>query len=873
MRNIKQASRVSCFFYAKYLPLKKNNGTILRYYFLFPFMNLQQKTKKIGVYIALLALALGNFPILWVHAVTPSYWAQAVQSSTRWAQSQDTLNFSNLTSNFTITLDGCTINWINAFSGSEDMDCTDGSASINNTNVLSDMVSKIGQITLTNYNFELNSSTSLFLTHKWTAIDGSSTIGSTGFDISVDNVIVGQASKKQIVDFAPQWPFLPGDIYRITINADNYDVTITSQTGAIWVVNTFMGSAFSGTTVDFSSQWDKVRVTAKSSWPFLFDSSVTDNSTPVLTEVTSIPSLSNNNTPNYVFNSTEDGAIGISGSCNLSQTGTFAAVGNNSPHLWTMPDGTYSDCTVNVTDAANHTSSGLTLSPFTIDTSKPTVTLTETGAAISNNAFHNVTATFSEDVSGVDYNDFNLNNWIEASGWLIKVDARTYTISFMALHEGTGSITFKWSGAVDGAGNGNLVSNSYDFTYDSTPPTIQAEADTDVGPVESDYVSYIFNDNQWISSISLSLNTTIECNENSLNIQPEYTGYVNDFMKKNFTLSWSITDESFNGFYLCFWLTDEAWNKTFLSSVNPLNIKKAVVTTGSHDGGGGGSSVSPNTVKEPIISKLFSSNNTAPTGSATTTNGDTGVKDTIPKSQTSTTSPQSIVNKNNVSPNVSTSTTTNDLNSASEWFSKVFWNWIDKPTDNLTRAEFLKKLFEFNFIDYTKTDAQRDTFKDVISNDWKAQVAYTALDLGIANGYEDGTFKPDAMITRIEALKFVLKLYKIQIVESITSEFLDVLNSWIQGIVDTAFRLWIIDKGENVSWGSLFHPNDQTTKVDAADMMEKWYPFRVISLTWIPQISNDTIPITNPLDNLGVNVKNSDGGVIQLQIDVDSLTR
>ena len=104
------------------------------------------------------------------------------------------------------------------------------------------------------------------------------------------------------------------------------------------------------------------------------DPSVTDKkdiAKPVLTEITAISTLSSNTKPNYTFNSTEEGTITYSGSC--TSTTTSSVSGNNTLILNTLSDGTYSDCTISVTDESGNISSVLLITTFTIDTTTPTI--------------------------------------------------------------------------------------------------------------------------------------------------------------------------------------------------------------------------------------------------------------------------------------------------------------------------------------------------------------------------------------------------------------------------------------------------------------------------------------------------------------------
>ena len=87
---------------------------------------------------------------------------------------------------------------------------------------------------------------------------------------------------------------------------------------------------------------------------------------PVLTEVTAVTTPTNDNTPDYTFSSDEAGTITYGGSC--SSGTTSATTGNNTITLVSLSDGTYTDCTIKVTDSAGSVSNSLTITSFTVDT-------------------------------------------------------------------------------------------------------------------------------------------------------------------------------------------------------------------------------------------------------------------------------------------------------------------------------------------------------------------------------------------------------------------------------------------------------------------------------------------------------------------------
>jgi len=72
----------------------------------------------------------------------------------------------------------------------------------------------------------------------------------------------------------------------------------------------------------------------------------------VLKEVTAVPSLTTDNTPNYTFSSNIAGTIKYGGSCSSSTT--IAISGNNTITFNALADGTYDNCSITVTDKSGN---------------------------------------------------------------------------------------------------------------------------------------------------------------------------------------------------------------------------------------------------------------------------------------------------------------------------------------------------------------------------------------------------------------------------------------------------------------------------------------------------------------------------------------
>ena len=125
----------------------------------------------------------------------------------------------------------------------------------------------------------------------------------------------------------------------------------------------------------------------------------------------------------------------------------------------------------------------------------------------------------------------------------------------------------------------------------------------------------------------------------------------------------------------------------------------------------------------------------------------------------------------------------------------------------MTRAEaaqmFYALLLDQN-VSYT------ETFSDVPSDAWYAEAVNTLAALGMIDGYPDGTFRPDATITRAEfcviALAFAYEP------ESFDCNFYDVsVNDWFYDYVAQATSYgWI--SGSN----GIFRPNDAITRAEVS---------------------------------------------------------
>ena len=94
------------------------------------------------------------------------------------------------------------------------------------------------------------------------------------------------------------------------------------------------------------------------------EESTTDTTAPVIAEVTAVTTPTTNSTPDYTFSSDEAGTITYGGSCSSSTTSAIS--GNNTITLVSLSTGTYSDCTITVTDTAGNVSNKLAITSFVV---------------------------------------------------------------------------------------------------------------------------------------------------------------------------------------------------------------------------------------------------------------------------------------------------------------------------------------------------------------------------------------------------------------------------------------------------------------------------------------------------------------------------
>ena len=141
-----------------------------------------------------------------------------------------------------------------------------------------------------------------------------------------------------------------------------------------------------------------------------------------------------------------------------------------------------------------------------------------------------------------------------------------------------------------------------------------------------------------------------------------------------------------------------------------------------------------------------------------------------------------------------------------------------RPGANITRAEVATIFFRL-LTDETRESywSQSSGFTDVASGAWYNNAVSTLTRAGILDGYEDGSFRPNASITRAEFTKIAVSFFK-HVGGASSTPFSDVPESaWYAEFVKAAAELGLIDGYED----GTFRPNAPITRAEACTIVNR----------------------------------------------------
>ncbi|MBR4014995.1 MAG: Cna B-type domain-containing protein [Anaerotignum sp.] len=138
------------------------------------------------------------------------------------------------------------------------------------------------------------------------------------------------------------------------------------------------------------------------------------------------------------------------------------------------------------------------------------------------------------------------------------------------------------------------------------------------------------------------------------------------------------------------------------------------------------------------------------------------------------------------------------------------------PERNITRAEVAMMFFrllddEVRAANYTKVN----TFTDVPSDQWYNTAISTMAKLGVLKGYEDGSFLPNGAITRAEFAAIAARFDRR--INNETTSFRDVLGHWAElEIAKAAKNSWVAGYPDGT-----FMPDAKITRAEAMAMVNR----------------------------------------------------
>lgn len=128
-----------------------------------------------------------------------------------------------------------------------------------------------------------------------------------------------------------------------------------------------------------------------------------------------------------------------------------------------------------------------------------------------------------------------------------------------------------------------------------------------------------------------------------------------------------------------------------------------------------------------------------------------------------------------------------------------FPNGTFRPDAEVTRAEMLKILIKGGLGVEPENSVRSNCFNDVKVEDWYSNYVCYAKNKGWAVGYADGNFRPNSPINKVEALKFVVLINNIIGNNSASLPYLDVISGqWYENYVKAAYSLGLLEEQGNI---------------------------------------------------------------------------
>ena len=317
-------------------------------------------------------------------------------------------------------------------------------------------------------------------------IDNSSLTSETFFiKDSFGNKIQGEITSSESTTFSTV-KFTPTQNISLS---DNYTATIT--TGA---------KDLNGNQLKQNYSWDVTRPSVTITANEGIDGFTSSNSQLSLTFTTS------ENTDNFEVSdiSVSNGSLSDFTGSNKSYTATLTPVGQGAVII-SIPEGKFTDNDSNINTSSAEFK-------WNYDTTNPTITIAASEGSdgfTSNDSSLSLTFTSTKVTSNFDINDITVTNGTISS--FASSSSTTYTATFTPSSDGAVTIDVRANKFTGPAGNSNTASSQFNWTYDSTGPTVSSTSPSNLGTeviAQNSTISVTFSEAMSTSTVTTNTSNT-----------------------------------------------------------------------------------------------------------------------------------------------------------------------------------------------------------------------------------------------------------------------------------------------------------------------------------------------------------------------------
>lgn len=139
-----------------------------------------------------------------------------------------------------------------------------------------------------------------------------------------------------------------------------------------------------------------------------------------------------------------------------------------------------------------------------------------------------------------------------------------------------------------------------------------------------------------------------------------------------------------------------------------------------------------------------------------------------------------------------------------------------RPNGSISRAEVATVLFRLLKDDVRMQNLTKDNaYSDVSDTAWYAAAVSTLSKMGVISGYPDGTFRPNAPITRAEFAAMIARFD--ETAKSADTPFTDISSHWAENAIGKAYgNGWIKGSSKTV-----FCPESNLTRAETATLLNR----------------------------------------------------